>query len=166
MTRYVGLDLSTKSGIVILDAQGDILHQDEVKKTIKESPAALDALISDVTTRIRVDDVVVMEGFGYASKTGFLLGGIGWGVRVELWKNSIPYYLVAPTALKKFATGSGVADKRKLAVAVNNKWGFFHDSDNVTDAYVLAQIARAIDGREKTTKVQQKVLEKVEEIKQ
>lgn len=164
MTRYVGLDLSTKTGIVILDADGAVLHQDEIKKSIKESPMLLDALVSDVVGRVRLDDIVVMEGFGYASKTGFMLGGIGWGVRVELWKNSIPYYLVAPTALKKFATGSGRADKRKLAVDVNKRWGFFNDSDNITDAYVLAQVARAIDGREKTTKAQQTVLSKVTQV--
>jgi len=164
MTRYVGLDLSTKTGIVILDEQGVILHQSEVKKAIKENPGDMYDLILEVTKLIEPNAVVVMEGFGFASKTGFLLGGIGWGVRIELWKRNIPYYLVAPTALKKFATGSGVADKRKLAVAVSNKWGFFHDSDNVTDAYVLAQIARAIGGYEKTTKVQQTVLKKVTQV--
>ncbi|MED3974586.1 hypothetical protein P4639_14430 [Priestia megaterium] len=164
MTRYVGLDLSTKTGIVVLDEQGSILRQSEVKKTIKENPGDMYDLILDVTKLVGPEDVVVMEGFGFASKTGFLLGGIGWGVRMELWKRNIPYYLAAPTALKKFATGSGVADKRKLAVAVNNKWGFFDDSDNVTDAYILAQMARAIGGHEKINKVQQTVLKKVTKV--
>jgi len=158
--RYVGLDLSTKTGVVILSPEGDLIYKDEISRKI-ETPEDMFLLVSDVMDCVSQKDVVVLEGFGFASKTGFLLGGIGWAVRMKLWERRNVTYIVAPTSLKKFATGAGNADKRKLAVEVNKRYDFYDDSDNVTDAYVLAQIGRAIVGEYEPLAFQKDVLKKV-----
>lgn len=160
--NYVGLDISTKTGFVKLDADGEIIGACESILSSQDPISMMKYIEENASrTKIHTDDIVVLEGFGYASKQGFLLGGIGWGIRMKLKEMGIDYIEVAPTQLKKFATGSGVADKRKLAVEVNKRWGFYHDSDNVTDAYVLAQIGRAIDSKCPVTKFQQEIIQKV-----
>lgn len=161
MTRYVGLDLSTKTGVCILAPDGEIIFTEEYVYQNVDTPEIMMQLIFDVMHCVSEKDVVVIEGFGYASKSGFLLGGIGWAVRMELYKRNIPFYLAAPTALKKYATGSGKADKRKVAVEVNKRWGFYDDSDNITDAYVLAQIGRGLNGEYEPIKTQRDVLKKI-----
>lgn len=163
MMRYVGLDLSTKTGVVILSEDGTPLLTEEISRKI-ETPEDMFILVSEIMKRVSENDVVVLEGFGFASKTGFLLGGIGWAIRMRLWEQENETYIVAPTSLKKFATGAGNADKRKLAVEVNKRWDFYDDSDNVTDAYVLAQIGRAVKGEFKPLAFQKDVLKKVKEM--
>jgi len=158
--RYVGLDLSTKTGVVVLDKDGSILEQKEIINDC-DTPESMKNHILETMNELQDTDFVVIEGFGYASKTGFLLGGIGWGVRMALFERNIKFKVIAPTALKKFATGSGKADKRKLAVEVNKRWGFFHDSDNVTDAFVLAEVARSLKEDVKLTAFQKEVLKKI-----
>lgn len=158
--RYVGLDLSTKTGVVILNSDGHIIDQKEIVNKC-DTPESMMMHVKATMNEIQDKDIVVLEGFGFASKLGFLLGGIGWGVRMALFERNINFRIIAPTALKKFATGVGNADKRKLAVEVNKRWGFFHDSDNVTDAYVLAQVGRALKEDIKLTAFQKDVLKKV-----
>ena len=46
--------------------------------------------------------------------------------------------------LKKFATGKGNTKKEDTVLPIFKRWDFEHPSDNVRDAYVLAQIARSI----------------------
>lgn len=158
--RYVGIDLSTKTGIVIIREDGFIETQEEITHKCDTAESMM-KMIHEVTEKIQPDDIVMIEGFGFASKQGFLLGGIGWGVRMELAKMGIPFFLAAPSAVKKFGAGKGNADKRELAVKVNARWGFFHKSDNVTDAFVLAHMARARATDEGYTKEQLKVIQKI-----
>ena len=158
--RYVGLDLSTKTGLVIIEEDGFIRTQEEIVHKCDTAESMMQ-MIQEVTNYIKQDDIVMIEGFGFASKQGFLLGGIGWGVRMELTKRGIPFFLAAPSAVKKFGANKGNADKRELAVKVSNRWGFFHKSDNVTDAFVLAQMAKAKTTADGYTKEQLKVVQKI-----
>lgn len=157
MTRYVGIDPSTKTGIVILDEDGEVWEAKEIEKEGKD-PERMSNLIATVMEFVCDKDIVVLEGFGFASQTGFLLGGIGWGIRMELHHRGIKYVEVAPAALKKFTGAGGNAAKEVLAVEVYKRWGFQNKSNNVTDAYVLAQIGRAIHEPLQLTKFQQEVL--------
>jgi crossover junction endodeoxyribonuclease RuvC len=160
--RFIGVDPSTKTGIVALSSNGEVLVAKEIEKEGKD-PERMSELIQAVTNEIEDTDIVAIEGFGFASQRGFLLGGIGWGIRLELYRRGIPYLEIAPSALKKFTGAKGNANKEKIAVEVYKRWGFEHDSNNVIDAYVLAQIARSTKGLIDTTKFQKEVLEKVKE---
>lgn len=156
--RYVGLDPSTKTGVVILDREGNVLDSMEIHRGGKDPERMVD-LIESVAGEMEYGDLVAIEGFGFASQTGFLLGGIGWGIRMELFQRHVKYIEVAPAALKKFASGKGNTKKDELGVEIYKRWGFEHKSDNVRDAYVLAQIIRALHEPVKLTAFQVDVLE-------
>ncbi len=88
-------------------------------------------------------DVIAIEGFSFGSKgqgTDFQFG-IGWIVRLMLFIEGKSYIDVAPTQVKKFATGKGNAGKDALILPIYKKWGYENDSDNCRDAYVLSRIA-------------------------
>jgi len=141
--RYVGIDPSTKTGLVILNRDGELIDCMEITASGKD-PGRMAEIIFQTVENVEPGDCVAIEGFGYASQSGFLLGGIGWGIRLRLYERFIHYIEVAPSALKKFAGCKGNAKKDELSVAIYKRWGFEHPSDNVRDAYVLAQIARAL----------------------
>jgi crossover junction endodeoxyribonuclease RuvC len=158
MTRYVGIDPSTKTGLVVIDEHGDVWEACEIEKSGKD-PARMYSLIGGVMEYLTDKDVVAIEGFGFASQSGFLLGGIGWGIRMDMYHRGIKYHEVAPAALKKFTGCKGNAKKDALAVEIFKRWGFEHGSDNVRDAYVLAQVARALHEPLPLIKAQQEVIQ-------
>lgn len=88
---------------------------------------------------------VALEGYAMESKWGRELAGeLGGLVRVlsmrELRRAPL---IVAPSALKKFVTGGGKADKDAMKAAIKEKWGPDFKSHDQADAYGLARIAKA-----------------------
>lgn len=158
--RFVGIDPSLHIGFVALSPYGEVIEMKEIERD-GDDPARMSCLIQAVVDAVHDTDFVAIEGFGYASQKGFLLGGIGWGIRIELYRRGIPYIDVAPSLLKKFAGAKGNANKEKVVLEVYKRWGFESDSNNVIDAFVLAQIARALREQVKLTKFQQEVLNKI-----
>lgn len=155
--RFIGLDPSTKTGFVALNENGETLRAKELMGHGDKDPYRMITLIDEIAAHMHKEDFVVIEGFGFASQQAVQNGGIGWGVRMALTRRGINYIEVAPNALKKYVGVSGWEGEagnksrlqgldKKMAVmnAVNEHYGFFHSSDNVVDAYVLAQIGRAI----------------------
>lgn len=106
---------------------------------------------------------VTIEGFSYGSKGRSISTqyGIGWALRIMLVESKLNYTEVPPSSLKKFATGKGDVSKDGLVLPIYKLWGFESHSDNIRDAYVLAQIARALDGKSKMFKYQEEALKKV-----
>lgn len=160
MKRYIGIDPSTKTGLVILDQNGNILDSMEIEREGKDPERMMD-IIESVIQEAEYGDIIAIEGFGFASQSGFLLGGIGWGIRMGLVSQRNNYIEVAPAALKKFASGKGTTKKDGLSVEIFKRWGFEHESDNVRDAYVLSQIARALHEPVKLTAFQQEVIDAI-----
>lgn len=161
--NYIGIDPSTKTGLVVLDKQGNIMHQKEITSNIKTDPARFVDITENAMKHIKEGDRVVLEGFSYGSKGRGVSTqyGIGWTIRTALYHKDIDYIEVTPGGLKKFATGKGNTSKDNMILPIFKRWGFEHDSDNVRDAYVLAQIGRTIDGHEKTTKYQREVIKAI-----
>lgn len=159
--NYVGLDLSTKTGFVRLTPDGEVLAKEEICYPC-DTPESMFEMMKQVIQRIDAsNDQVAIEDFGFGSQRGFQLGGIGWLIRCGLWRKGIPFYLVAPTALKKFTGAAGNAKKETIAVEVYKRWGFQDRSNNITDAYVLAQIARYQHEPVERIKSQDEVLKKI-----
>jgi crossover junction endodeoxyribonuclease RuvC len=107
---------------------------------------------------------ICMEGYSFGSR-GMLadLGELGglvkevFDVRLEL-----PYTIVGPTQLKKFATGKGSGKKNVVMMKVYKKYGVEFDDDNQCDAFVLAKIAQAIIYDDvKLDKPQKEVIDKL-----
>ncbi|MED3717333.1 hypothetical protein P4518_08055 [Geobacillus thermodenitrificans] len=158
--RFVGIDPSLRTGFVALSPYGEVIEMQEIERD-GDDPARMSNLIQAVSESVLDCDFVAIEGFGYASQRGFLLGGIGWGIRIELYRRGIPYVDVAPSLVKKFAGAKGNANKEKVVLEVYKRWGFENNSNNVIDAFVLAQIARAAKTETKLIQAQKEVLNKI-----
>lgn len=162
MTRFVGIDPSTKTGLVILDHTGNIIDTMEI--TSKESdPGRMAAIINETIDNIEPHDVIAIEGFAFGAK-GNAVGiqyGLGYGMRIEMYNNCMQYIEVSPTMLKKYASGKGNTKKDELAVHIFKRWGFEHKSDNVRDAFVLAHIARSVRMGTFDTSYQKEVIQAI-----
>jgi crossover junction endodeoxyribonuclease RuvC len=142
--RFVGIDPSTKTGFVALDEHGKVLRAKELTGVGSQDPKRMITMIDDIMDHIQKGDEIVIEGFGYASQQAIQLGGIGWGIRMALMRRGFRYTEVAPVGVKKFATGKGNAPKEDMIQPISEQWGFQHPSDNVLDAFVMAQISISI----------------------
>ncbi|MEE8669266.1 MAG: hypothetical protein SOI41_01170 [Heyndrickxia coagulans] len=155
--RFVGIDPSTKTGFVALDLDGRVLKAKELTGIGDKDPKRMATMIDNIMAHVHSGDSIVIEGFGFNSQQAIQLGGIGWGIRMALLRRGMDYTEVAPNAVKKFVNVTGwigePGHKRRLqnrekkqAVmdAVREHFGFSHRSDNVVDAYIMAQIARHI----------------------
>jgi crossover junction endodeoxyribonuclease RuvC len=162
--RYVGIDPSTKTGLVILNKDGEIINQEEVKSKLKNDPDRFVDLTESILEELHPNDLIAIEGFSYGSKGRGVSTqyGIGWLIRAELFKRGYDYIEVSPSAVKKFATGKGNEKKENMVLPIFKHWQFEHPSDNVRDAFVLAQIAMGMHGVSKLTKYQTEVLDKLQ----
>ena len=159
--RFVGLDLSTKTGLVILDESGNVLTEKEITSKIKKDPQRMIDLTEQVLSHLEKDDVIAIEGFSYGSRgKGIAFQfGYGYSVQIALYTNDFNYLIVTPSQVKKFATGKGNASKDNMILPIYKKWGYEHESDNVRDAFILAQIARATKTSTKLTKYQKEIID-------
>lgn len=164
MVRSVGIDPSSKTGFAALDDLGSLLRAKELTGVGSQDPKRMVTLIDEVIAHIRPDDAICIEGFAFNSGFGGKKSqsedfqyGLGWGIRMALYRREIPFHVVAPNQLKKFVAVTGWIGEKgsktklkgkqlKQAVidSVRKHYGFVHDNDNVNDAYVLARIAEAI----------------------
>lgn len=88
-------------------------------------------------------EFAALEGYAYdAVGRVFELGEIGGVIKVLLVEANIPYVIVPPVLVKKYATGSATANKAAMLHAAKDRGSTFQD-DNQADAFFLAHIARA-----------------------
>lgn len=158
--RFVGVDPSTKLGLVILDEAGQVVFEKEIKTTEKQDPQRFIALSESVLLHLQPDDKIMIEGFSYGSKGAGVSTqyGVGWQIRADLVRRGFTYTEVTPSGLKKFASGKGNTKKDNLVIPIFKKWSYESDSDNIRDAYVLARIGMAQEGLEKLTAYQEDVI--------
>lgn len=155
--RFIGIDPASKTGLVALDENGQVLKAKELTGVGPKDPKRMATLIKEIGVHVRPDDIVCIEGFPYNTQRAMFAGGLHHGIRIELWMRDIKYYEVAPNLLKKFVnvtgwTGEpgskrrlkGKEKKKAVMDEVQKHFGFVHTSDNVVDAYVLAQIAHQL----------------------
>ena len=88
--------------------------------------------------------VVVVEGYAYCRNISsfVVLVEVGTMIRSVLHKLKLPWYEVSPTTLKKWITGRGNATKDQMALAVVRRWNFTSPSDDIVDAFSLAQMGQ------------------------
>lgn len=136
--RILGLDLSlTATGVAMPD--GDTL-------TIRTTPQAYThpmERLADIRHTIihlagRDTDLAIIEGYSYGSTQGReLLGELHGIIRLALYDAAIPYTLVPPSSVKKYATGHGNAPKGLVIAELNARTGRNFRDDNQADAYAL-----------------------------
>jgi crossover junction endodeoxyribonuclease RuvC len=143
----MGIDPSTKSGVVVLGHEGEVKLAVCIEFAKAKGFERLQLIAKSMKSLIEEwkPDVVVVEGFAFRNKfTLVLMVQVGTIVRQALYLAGISWYDVPPTQIKKWTTGSGSADKAKMAVFVEKRWGFVSKNDNIVDAYAMAQVARQI----------------------
>lgn len=95
---------------------------------------------------------VVVEGYSFGSRNSqaHSIGELGGVVRVELWKQNIPFVVIPPTVRAKFATGKGNASKMEVVSAVSARTGLTWQgggADDMCDAWILEEMGLAALGR-------------------
>ena len=139
--RIIGVDPSlTHTGIVVLDEKGKVINKFTIipKNTSYKRLQIYEEHFNQLCESNPT--LFCMEGYATNSKWGRELAGELCGlIKLILFKHKQQLHIVAPTALKKFATGSGKGDKSQIMLAVYKKWHRDFDDEHQTDAYVIAR---------------------------
>lgn len=138
-----GCDPSTKTGVVALFPSGEVsswvlTSQHKGIARVQDLKTQFESLLTQINPQ-----ALCIEGYAFANRfTLALLVEINCAMRLAAYTRGITCYIAPPSVVKKFATDKGNAKKDAIAVAVKNRWGFEAPSDDVVDAYVMAQIAK------------------------
>ena len=151
---YVGVDLSlTSTGVAI--AHGDTTTVQRVTSkgrkgaTSAEQTERLVDLVERIAAAVPVTEHtrIAIEGpsFGSTGSAAHIIAGLWWLVRRYLRDDDV--VIVPPGTVKKYATGSGSAQKDAVLAAVVRRYPHVDVTGNdEADALVLAAIAARIDG--------------------
>ena len=162
---YGGFDLSlTASGIVIINAKGEVKERHVVSFSKLRGPERLNAIQQGIRSIIAMYNLksVCIEGYamGAVGKT-YNIGELGGVIRLLLWRLKIPYFEPPPHRVKKFATGKGGGEggsKDQVTLHCFKNWNFEATSNDEADAYVLAQICRGLSGHGEWKSYQKEVI--------
>lgn len=137
----VGLDLSlTSTGIAIADDNGGRTRTIRTAKLT--DTRRLRTIVDDVILTCFEEQpaLVVIEGPSYGSTGGMQheRGGLWWMVAEALDDRGYARAVMTPTALKKYATGSGSASKDAVLIATCRRFPGFDGDNNAADALWLA----------------------------
>lgn len=136
MTAVIGLDLSlTATGVAL--PNGTTMT---IKTRVVDGDERLLHIVETVmyaVTQSSVVDLVVIEDLPVHAKSAGITGMVHGAVRAALIARDVPYVLIPPATLKKYATGKGNADKTAMAVAALKRGNREFDDDNQCDAWWL-----------------------------
>lgn len=135
----LGVDVSLACpGYAVLDSENDalLITSQSPKST---GPKRWDEIAENLKKIMdaHLIELVVFEGYGFASFRLGDLAEIGGILRYLCYQRKIPYGAVPPTTLKKFFTGDGRAKKDLMMRQAFNR-GFRCKNDNEADAVALA----------------------------
>lgn len=142
----IALDLSiTATGLC--DPEG-------VTATIKTKTVDGDRRLVTIVNRVRqlvgenrgylgshLAQLAVIEDLPTHAHGAGITGMVHGAVRTELIRLGVPYVLVTPASLKKWATGKGNADKVAMGVSALKRFGREFADDNQCDAFLLRAMA-------------------------
>jgi Holliday junction resolvasome RuvABC endonuclease subunit len=145
-TLFLGVDQSLNgTGICLLDATGTPVRLETVRpgkrRDVERLAHVKSRLLHTLKSSIKFG---CFEGYAYHS-TGrvFELGEIGGVLKLTVFEHRIPYLVVSPASLKKFATRNSGAKKAAMVKQAVAEGADVAD-DNQADAFFLAMIARHI----------------------
>lgn len=155
---YVGIDPSlAQTAIAIIDDDGTMRTR-AFPTAPAAGPTATVLRMNRIERQVRtvleglgaVDLAIAIEGpaYGRADGKSHERAGLWWRLytRASLYCATEPL-VVPPTALKKYATGKGTADKDKVLLAVARRYPDAHVGTNdEADALVLAAMVARLDG--------------------
>jgi crossover junction endodeoxyribonuclease RuvC len=169
----IGLDMSlTGTGFCLYGSgKTNIETIKTTPKTCDNDLARLIYITDEVMKRIPSDTkMICIEDF-FTPQNAKQLGSaiklamLGASIRIALYKIAIPFYIVAPSQIKKYGVGSGAAQKSIIVREVFKRYGLEVKDDNQADACIMAHLAHDILWypmlTENAPKYQVEVIEKV-----
>jgi len=168
MATSIGVDLSlVGTGIVVIQ-DGKIIEQELIKsKPVGPKPKDELIRIRKIVEEIKAIIDIYRSGIGIAviENLAFMarnttaltqLAGLNYFTRAMLYDYGIPFYLCAPTTLKRFATSRGNCPKDNVMMEIYKRWHVTITNNNIADAFILSKIGQAIlEGDMKLTIPQQ-----------
>lgn len=138
---------------------------------IKTLRARIDRYLKMVEDTLKVAEsncprLILIEGYSYQSKGQAVisLGEFGALLRDKLINIPDVMVEVAPTSLKKFASGKGNASKIEVATALTKKYGLEFKNDGHADSFGLARLGMCVlNSEQAATKAQQQVVSLVQQ---
>lgn len=141
---FLGVDQSLNgTGLCLLDGNGQPLKLETVDPGGLRRGARLSYIKRHLESLLETGKVVAAcrEGYSYGSAGRvFELGEVGGLVELFFYEQEIDLQIVAPTALKKFATGNSSASKEMMMRVAENS-GASVRSDDEADAFFLSRVA-------------------------
>jgi len=144
----VGIDLSLTGTGVSLGPQS----LSTVRHKAPQSPAdgfrRLQGIRAQVLSFVALrGSVAILEGYSQASKhQAHQLGELGGVVRLALFEEGVPFYVVTPSQLKVFATGKGNSAKEQVGYSAVKRFGVEPKDNNQADALWLWEIGNHLLG--------------------
>jgi Holliday junction resolvasome RuvABC endonuclease subunit len=151
---FLGIDPSaTSSGLALIDRNGEIVFTKTIKTKSRRLGDRLafirDFFVAEIRRYLPVIKYAVIEAPAYDKpQQADLLGQVRGIFLLMCYDRNIPVLLVAPTSVKKFATGTGSAEKETMVKAAQAQWSSWEGSskkDDEADALWMAEIARGTE---------------------
>lgn len=151
--HFVGVDPSlTNTGVVVLDAQGNLVSAHNTGKLVKgnwgkgvkDQMLRMECIAHTVLSLVPEDSCVGYEDYSFDSvNQPYTTGELGGILRLHLVRVVQDFVLVAPKSLKKFGTNLGSADKNTMIVSARAECSALgvKPTNDVCDAYFLAKYA-------------------------
>lgn len=147
----IGCDFGLrKSGIVILNDKFEIETQDliRVHEKIKGAQRLLDieTAFHFIVEPFRDQEIeVFVEGYAYGAKyQRESLAELGGVMRRYLHLHNMTFWIIPPTSLKLFVTGTGKATKNYMKKCTKEQWDQVFKSDDVCDAYGMSRLGMTL----------------------
>lgn len=145
----LGLDISSKATGVAFTSGAHvdtsvcliIPSDDSIARAVNQY-RALDGMMKGA-----LPDFAIIEAYAFRARgrAKHMLYEAGTMLRYSLFSRHIPWFVVNPSQLKKFATGYGNAKKPDMIVAANELMGLETDDDNVADAALLGLVGHCVE---------------------
>jgi len=145
----VGCDFGlVKSGIVLTNQNFGIESQNLIRVKSKgaarlhDIERAFDAIVSPYRP---LDIEVFVEGYAYGAKyQRESLAELGGVMRRYLYLSGLNFWIIPPTSLKFFVTGTGKASKNYMKKCTKDQWEQIFKSDDVCDAYGMSRLGMCV----------------------
>lgn len=144
----LGLDISSKATGVAFTSGAHVstttclrIPMDDSLVRAAKQYHALDSLLKGA-----LPDFAIIEAYAFRARgrSKHMLYEAGTMCRFALYQRHVPWIVVNPSQLKKFATGYGNAPKPDMILAAKNLMGLETDDDNVADAALLGLVGHCV----------------------
>lgn len=144
--RIMGVDPSIScTGLSLPDRSGTLAIKPRTKGDLRLTEIGNHVQIAASTSKA---DLVVIEGLGglYRGESARIIPMLHGVLRDRLQTAGIPFMILLPKTLKKFATGNGAADKDEMARAAFRRLGRQYATHDECDADWLRVAGRTAYG--------------------